>query len=86
MSVRTPYQYKRYIGYFLIVGIFLIPNLSLADCVPGKCSADGYTIATINGIRTNERGARENMVALKDAAGTFYNKQNIDYEYLLNPS
>ncbi|MDE2001826.1 MAG: lamin tail domain-containing protein, partial [Patescibacteria group bacterium] len=26
------------------------------------------------------------MVALKDAAGTFYNKQNIDYEYLLNPS
>ncbi len=86
MSVRTQNRYKKYLSYLLGVSIFLTPNFSLADFVPGQCSADGYTIATINGILTNKTDAEGNKNALQRTFGVSINNQNINYQYFLNPS
>lgn len=79
-------KYKKYAAYFLVAGILLIPNLSLALSVAGRCSPDGYTIATINGMLTNEDGAKDNMDALRKKIGPSLHNQEIDYQYLFNPS
>ena len=71
-----------YISIFILV-IFFFPNFSLAQ---EKCSQEGYTIATINGMFTDDERAKGNMVALATTFGFFYNRQNIDYQYFLNPS
>jgi hypothetical protein len=76
-------KYGKVVGSFLFSILFLIPNLSFADA---QCSKDGYTIATINGINTNEAGARANMVALNKTLGLSYQNQNINYQYLYNPT
>ncbi len=76
----------KFFAYFLSICIFLAPNFSFANFTPGQCSKEGYTIATINGINTNDDGARNNMIALGKAFGFLKNGQTIDYQYLLNPS
>ena len=60
--------------------------MSLAVGVSSQCSSNGYTVATINGVFTDEKRAQENMDALKIKLGKTYNNQIIDYQYLLNPS
>ena len=77
---------RKFLGYLLVVGVFVIPNLSLAVGVSSQCSSNGYTVATINGVFTDEKRAQENMDALKIKLGKTYNNQIIDYQYLLNPS
>src|SRR3989338_9215415 len=74
------------IKVLLIVGFFLIPNLSPAVGLVFVCSKTGYTVVTINGVFTNEDGARENMRVLKNTVGLSLNSETIDYQYLLNPS
>ena len=56
---------RKFLGYLLVVGVFVIPNLSLAVGVSSQCSSNGYTVATINGVFTDEKRAQENMDALK---------------------
>jgi len=76
-------EYKKYIIYLLII-IALIPSISLADFPSGKCSTDGYTIATINGINTTKKEAENNMLVLKKKNGLNNNNQDLDYQYLYN--
>ena len=75
----------KFLHYFLIAGI-LLPNVSFAALETGKCSLDGYTVATINGVLTDKQGAIDNMVALSKKVGFVWNGQVIDYQYLLNPT
>ncbi len=69
--------------YLLISILFLFPSLLFAA---SQCSSFGYTVATINGVFTDEQGAKGNMSALRKIFGISYNSQPIDYHYLLNPS
>src|SRR3989338_4287318 len=68
----------------LIIGFLFIPNLSFADGSLGVCSKTGYTIATLNGVFTDDKGARTNLVALSKIFGPVWNNQGISYQYLLN--
>ena len=77
---------RKFIGYILIIGIFLVPHLSLAIKLDEQCSTNGYTIATINGVFTDKRDAQKNMDALRSKFGKIHNNQPIDYQYLHNPS
>lgn len=75
----------KFFAYFLIGGFFFFPILSLATEANILCSSSGYTIATINGIFTDDNSAKQNMRVLKDKVGEIYQDQGIDYQYLLNP-
>ncbi len=69
---------------FLLFFIFLsFPLISFAD---NTCSSMGYTIATVNGMNTDNSKARENMISLSKDFGFSFDNQPIDYQYLLNPS
>ncbi|MFA5841283.1 MAG: immunoglobulin-like domain-containing protein [Candidatus Paceibacterota bacterium] len=50
------------------------------------CSPRGYTISAVNGIFTNEEGARNNQRLLKVLLKDTYKNQKLDYQYLYNPS
>lgn len=78
------FRRKKFIYFFGLS--FLFPSFINATTFSKGCSVDNYTIATINGILTDDYGAKENMTALKDKIGIEYNNQKIDYQYLLNPS
>ena len=75
----------KFLKYFLIVSLFIFPNLSLA-VTSGQCSQDGYTIATINGVLTDDVGAKENRDALARKIGPKYKDEKLTVDYLLNPS
>ncbi|MEI6281012.1 MAG: immunoglobulin-like domain-containing protein [bacterium] len=71
--------------FFIIILIFFLifPNLSFAT----QCFKTGYTIATINGIFTDKRAAEDNLITLINEFRSYsYNNQNVDYQYLHNPS
>jgi len=86
MKVKTQNKYKRYIILIFVLGFLFFKDTSFADGISGQCSKDGYTITTINGILTNDEGAKENIKKLKETLGLDFNGQKIDYQYLLNPS
>lgn len=68
----------------LFISILItIPIISLAANV---CSQNGYTVATINGILTDDAGAKENKRVLEFKLGKEYMGESIDVQYLLNPS
>ncbi len=67
---------------FLILGFIFVPNLTFA--VNKVCSGDGYTVATINGIFTDEGEAQTNMIELQKKLGFSHGNQEIIYQYLLN--
>ncbi|MFA6077796.1 MAG: hypothetical protein WC724_02120 [Candidatus Paceibacterota bacterium] len=75
----------KFLFNFLIIGLFF-PPVSFATSSVKNCSPDGYTVATINGVFTDESGAVANMEALMKKVGFVWNNQKIKYEYLLNPS
>lgn len=75
-------EYRFYINIVIILTL-IFPGLSLA--VDNKvCLKNGYTIATLNGIFTNEGAAKLNTIALRGKFGLSFNGQPIDYEYLWN--
>ena len=61
-------------------------SLSSRVFASGLCSQNGYTIATINGIFTNEDGAKENRNNLKKGLPLTYNNQPLTVDYLYNPT
>ncbi len=67
-----------------IIITFFSPDFVLAQSV--GCSKEGFTVLTINGVFTNENGARGNMQILKDKVGELNGEEGIKYNYLLNPS
>lgn len=75
---------KSKLAIFIIISI-IAPALAFAE-VNTKCSSNGYTVVTINGMLTSNDRARDNMIALSKNFGYSYNKQKINYEYFLNPS
>ncbi len=76
----------RKIGIFFVFGVLLIPNFSSAVGGISTCSKSGYTIATVNGVFTDQKGAETNLRALRDILGDSFNNEVVDYQYLLNPS
>src|SRR4051812_48357392 len=64
--------------------LFAIPGLTFAK--EDHCLKGGYTIAAINGIFTGQSGAEKNLRVLRDRVGDTYQREDIDYQYLLNPS
>ena len=50
------------------------------------CKKDGYTISAVNGVFTDEEGARNNERFLKLFLKEEYKGEKIYYHYLLNPS
>jgi len=77
---------KKFIGYILIIGIFLVPHLSLAANVGSQCSPNGYTIETINGVFTNKDRAILNRDSLKRFLPDTYNNEPLVIDFLHNPS
>lgn len=68
----------------LIVFSFLIfPSISFA--ISAQCISSDYTIATINGVFTDDNGAKQNMRALEDKVGEVYEGHTINYQFLSNP-
>ncbi len=82
MTHNSLKEYGKVVGYFLFIIIILIPNFSFAN----QCSKDGYTVLTLNGVLTNDSGAKENSENLKKVLPTAQNNQKIKIDYLLNPS
>jgi hypothetical protein len=76
-------KYGKVVGCFLFIILFLIPQLSLAS---SGCSPNGYTVLTINGIFTDDTGARNNSIALARKLKTSYNNQPLTVDYLYNPT
>ncbi len=66
--------------------MILFPFVSFAQTSNQVCSSIGYTIAAINGVLTNEAGARKNRDNLKALLDDTYNNQPLTVDFLLNPS
>lgn len=71
----------------LIIFIFII-FFSFAFKVSASelCSTNGYTILTINGVFTDENGARQNKVELAKGLPPSYGNQPLKVDYIYNPS
>ncbi len=65
--------------------LLFLPNISLAN-EDIQCSPKGYTITTINGVLTDDAGARKNKEALQKKLPPYYNNEPLTVDYLLNPS
>ena len=76
----------KFILIILVVAITILPRSSFAIDLSGKCANSGYTVSTINGIFTDEEGAKDNEKWLKYFLKDTYKGEKIDYKYLLNPS
>lgn len=74
---------KKLLPLFLILLIF--PNSTFATGNQ-QCSDKGYTVATVNGIFTDEIDAKRNSQSLALKLNKEYNGQQIKIEYLVNPS
>ncbi|HLC94914.1 MAG TPA: hypothetical protein VJH89_00365, partial [Patescibacteria group bacterium] len=74
--------------YFLIASfLFLLsPTFSLAASTLDQCSSNGYTVATINGILTDDTGAKENKESLQRILPNTHHSELLKVEYLPNPS
>lgn len=67
--------------------LFIVsPFMAFAQTGDQTCSANGYTIATINGIFTDKDGAIENRDKLKDFLDDNFNNEPITVDFLHNPS
>ncbi|MBI3685579.1 lamin tail domain-containing protein [Candidatus Azambacteria bacterium] len=74
---------------FIFLAIILMLSLShevFAESLSKLCQKDGYTISAINGVFTDEEGARDNQRWLKLFLKEEYKGEKLDYQYLLNPS
>lgn len=69
-------------GFFIFLLVFLLPQLVFASV----CSQDGYTALTINGVFTNQAGAKNNAFALQRKLGDSYDNESLKVDFLLNPS
>lgn len=51
-----------------------------------QCASNEYTILTMNGIFTDDVGARKNKDSLQNKLSPYYNNESLNFDYLLNPS
>ncbi|TSC78092.1 MAG: autotransporter adhesin [Parcubacteria group bacterium Gr01-1014_24] len=82
------YQTKVMTLFFKLVIFALIISLlpSFVFAQVGACSPVGYSIFTINGINTDQRGAQENKKALEDKLTKIYKNEFVTIDFLHNPS
>lgn len=71
---------------FLLISVFLFSNTANAQVNNQLCASKGYTIATVNGIFTDEDGAKINMTELQKRIGLDWKGESIDFKYFHNPS
>ena len=71
---------------FVVIFSITLHYTVFADDSSELCQKTGYTVSAINGVFTDEEGARNNQRFLKAQLGEIYNGEKIDYQYLLNPS
>ncbi len=64
----------------IILLLFLLPHLLFAS----TCSSNGYTVLTVNGIFTDETGAKKNSDKLKYYFENTYNNQPLIVDFLYN--
>ena len=67
----------------------LVLVLSFSFCLKvsasGTCSSNGYTVLTVNGVFTDEKGAKNNSLVLKKLINKdTYNNQPLNVDYLYN--
>lgn len=73
--------------FILFIGIIAVfPFYTFAQINNKTCSQYGYTIATINGVLTDDVGAKNNKKALQKELPPYFNNEPLVVEYLLNPS
>ncbi len=78
---------KKLFALLNALGIFLTTFVYVhAQEFPNLCKKDGYTISAINGVFTDEEGARNNERSLKLFLKEDYKGEKIYYHYLFNPS
>mgnify|MGYP001577907781 CR=1 FL=1 len=70
----------------VVIMMVLLPSFVFAQAQNSTCSSKGYTIATINGVFTDESGAILNRDALKYYFKDAFNNQPLTVDYLHNPS
>ncbi|MBI3046029.1 MAG: lamin tail domain-containing protein [Candidatus Harrisonbacteria bacterium] len=70
----------------VVVVTTLIPLTTLAQTNNRFCSSTGYTVATINGVFTDEDGAIKNRDNLKRILPDTHSNEPLTIDYLLNPS
>jgi outer membrane biosynthesis protein TonB len=71
--------------YFILV-LVLLYLFCAKNVLASECSPVGYSIYTINGINTDEKGARDNKKALENLFTKTYNNQPLTVDYLYNPT
>ncbi len=71
---------------FRILVIVLLVFCTKSVLASELCSSNGYTILTINGIFTDERGAQENKKALEGKLIKTFNNQPLKVDFLYNPT
>lgn len=69
----------------VVIFIYLLLPFYSADAASTFCSVEGYTILTINGVFTDENGAKKNKELLERALQATGIK-NINIDFLHNPS
>ncbi len=72
---------NRILFVFILVLMFSFHSKVLANEL---CSLNGYSVVTINGIITDEAGAKANSFALGYKLGGQYNNQPLTVDYLYN--
>jgi hypothetical protein len=70
----------------IIFSLLVAPLMTLAQSDSKICSAEGYTVITINGIFTDKDGAIENKDKLDRILPDKYKNEPIKVDYLYNPS
>ncbi|MBK5215702.1 MAG: DUF5011 domain-containing protein [Candidatus Pacebacteria bacterium] len=68
----------------LFIFILFLLSINFIVYAQENCFEDGYTVLTINGIFTNQKGAVENRDSLKDHLPAFYNNEKVVVDYLYN--
>lgn len=74
---------NRILFIFILILLFSLYSKVFASEL---CSQNGYTVATINGIFTNEKDARENKDNLKKLLKSTFNNQPLKVDFLYNPT
>src|SRR3989338_1364535 len=72
------------IWIFIATGFFLVPNFSFAVGNVERCLKDGYTVLTLNGVFTDEKGAKKNSEDLKFHLGGNYKGEKLKVDYVHN--
>ena len=70
----------------IIVLFVFSSSVVFAQIEDGTCSSDGYTVITVNGIFTNEDNAISNRDNLERYLPSIYRGENVNVQYLFNPS